>query len=213
MSDTDDTDDTIEIKEYDVSDAECTDTSSENENIEFSIELKNLYKKYNVNYNKCTHVKLKCKIKSPCCGKYIDCIYCHMFSPSHKFNIKDIKYVMCENCECEQILPELNKCFICDAELFDNYCDICGYFMYDHNGYKHCDKCTCCIIPLYIESHKCTTNILNDICSICLEPLKNNGLIMQTKCNHVFHNKCYKILINNTDKCPLCKTSLLDLTG
>jgi len=47
----------------------------------------------------------------------------------------------------------------------------------------------------------------NDDCSICLEPLKNNIII--TKCNHIFHNKCIELMINNRhNKCPLCRRKL-----
>ena len=43
-------------------------------------------------------------------------------------------------------------------------------------------------------------------CSICLEPLDKNAVKLDN-CNHMFHEKCIKQLINGNQyaKCPLCR--------
>lgn len=46
-------------------------------------------------------------------------------------------------------------------------------------------------------------------CVICLDTLKpRNGKIHTTDCNHCFHVKCFKKLIDN--KCPCCREVLPD---
>lgn len=50
----------------------------------------------------------------------------------------------------------------------------------------------------------------NEICAICLEPLKseeplnNNNSVVQLKCKHLFHNACIQKWCKNKKKCPLC---------
>lgn len=48
----------------------------------------------------------------------------------------------------------------------------------------------------------------NDICAICLDNYKENDIISELDCNHIYHNKCISdwIIINNT--CPQCRTIL-----
>jgi RING finger/CHY zinc finger protein 1 len=176
------------------------------------IEFKKLLNK------KCIHYKPMCKIKVPCCKKYISCIYCH----EHEINKNDIKYIMCNRCGCEQGIS--NKCLICNTIFFKYFCNICKEFtnneMYhckecdacvtsDHNGYIHCKKCNYCVERLYYKNHICKDNI-NDTCCICLEPFIKNIII--AKCGHMFHNTCYVNLIKTSYKCPLCSKSIKDMT-
>ena len=70
------------------------------------------------------------------------------------------------------------------------------------------------------------TNILQDIliekqiefnatedieydCSICLEPLKKEELLIKLQCDHVFHKECIEEWINTRHKCPNCNRSTL----
>jgi len=48
----------------------------------------------------------------------------------------------------------------------------------------------------------------NDNCSICFEQLDNNNLLIVTKCNHIYHEKCMNkwFMLNKT--CPLCRSFL-----
>ena len=57
---------------------------------------------------------------------------------------------------------------------------------------------------------------MNDICSICLENLENNEIIV-TSCDHVYHTKCiidlfdYMYLSNNLNRlCPNCRKNIKD---
>ena len=56
-------------------------------------------------------------------------------------------------------------------------------------------------------------NLLNDdiklankICTICQDDYKNNDLIRQIKCNHIFHINCIDTwLLDYNYKCPICR--------
>jgi len=51
---------------------------------------------------------------------------------------------------------------------------------------------------------------LYDYCSICLELLNDKDQIKTTKCNHSYHNNCFKVMNdyyskkNIISKCPMC---------
>ncbi len=48
----------------------------------------------------------------------------------------------------------------------------------------------------------------DDLCSICLEELKDNYMVIN--CNHIFHEKCiHQLTQYNINKCPLCRTVLI----
>lgn len=46
-------------------------------------------------------------------------------------------------------------------------------------------------------------------CSICLEPLKKEELLIKLQCDHVFHKECIEGWINTRHKCPNCNRSTL----
>jgi hypothetical protein len=47
----------------------------------------------------------------------------------------------------------------------------------------------------------------NEECSICLEPINSNNMII-TYCNHTFHDSCIKQMLYYNNKCPLCRRIL-----
>lgn len=59
------------------------------------------------------------------------------------------------------------------------------------------------------NTHQC-----DDLCSICLSPFReksdvlNDNVIIETKCNHCFHKKCYLKVSESKHLCPLCRNSL-----
>ena len=49
----------------------------------------------------------------------------------------------------------------------------------------------------------------NDVCSICLDNIEKNNLIIKLKCNHIFHSSCIKEYLKNYNRnCPICKIDL-----
>lgn len=44
----------------------------------------------------------------------------------------------------------------------------------------------------------------DDTCSICLEEFKIKSCV-KTPCNHIYHENCIKVSIQNNKKCPLCR--------
>jgi hypothetical protein len=56
---------------------------------------------------------------------------------------------------------------------------------------------------LYLEINQ----IINEDCSICLEPLNNN--VIKTKCNHYFHKGCILQSLVIKKDCPLCRQEVV----
>ena len=49
----------------------------------------------------------------------------------------------------------------------------------------------------------------NVLCSICLENLEAENIsITETICNHIFHDQCLNIWLNNHNTCPCCRMQL-----
>jgi hypothetical protein len=65
-------------------------------------------------------------------------------------------------------------------------------------------------IPFIMIDINNETNLLQlkyALCSICLEPIRMNGI--KTSCNHQYHKNCIKKWINlNHRSCPLCREDL-----
>ena len=53
--------------------------------------------------------------------------------------------------------------------------------------------------------------MFNKICSICLNNICEKKII-QTKCNHFFHEKCLKKWLKLRNMCPLCRKILVNTT-
>lgn len=58
---------------------------------------------------------------------------------------------------------------------------------------------------IMIKKERKNRNKNEDNCSICLDQMRNNNIILP--CNHKFHNKCIKKLFItfHDNKCPLCR--------
>lgn len=50
-------------------------------------------------------------------------------------------------------------------------------------------------------------DIANEDCSICLEPLCKNTIVV-TPCHHVFHIECYTTWITKSNKCAICRATM-----
>jgi hypothetical protein len=49
-----------------------------------------------------------------------------------------------------------------------------------------------------------------DTCPICFDDFKEDNIIRQIKCNHIFHQSCIDPwLLNESYKCPVCRESTL----
>ena len=44
----------------------------------------------------------------------------------------------------------------------------------------------------------------NPECTICFDLFKENELLKQLKCNHIFHKECLSQWLLNNNKCPIC---------
>ena len=53
-----------------------------------------------------------------------------------------------------------------------------------------------------------TNNIIDDVCSICLEEFKYDEELKKLKCDHIFHKDCLEPWINNNNKCPICRANI-----
>jgi hypothetical protein len=50
----------------------------------------------------------------------------------------------------------------------------------------------------------------DDKCTICLEKFKNKEIKRVLGCNHEFHQCCIDKWLENHQKCPVCRTSILE---
>lgn len=48
---------------------------------------------------------------------------------------------------------------------------------------------------------------LNDICSICLDPMIAD-VIVKFECSHSFHEQCIKVCLKQDNRCPLCRKNI-----
>ena len=48
-------------------------------------------------------------------------------------------------------------------------------------------------------------DILDDVCSICLEEFKYDEELKKLKCDHIFHKDCLEPWLTNNNKCPICR--------
>ncbi len=48
----------------------------------------------------------------------------------------------------------------------------------------------------------------NDICSICLENLKDDKCVILS-CEHIYHKVCIKMWLKNNENCPICRINII----
>jgi len=187
-------------------------------------------------YYGCKHYMRRCKIVSPCCDKVYSCRLCHdeetydlIFDGinKHKLDRFKISEVICTNCDkkqqVQQYCQDCNACFglyYCDiCHLFDDvdkgqfHCYGCGFCRVGgKDNFIHCDKCNMCIVKTTFETHKCL-NIIETLCPICMSDLFTSTTgVIQMKCGHYIHSKCFGELLHTSYKCPMCSASIVETT-
>jgi len=81
------------------------------------------------------------------------------------------------------------------------FCSSIGASMTPYNGI---------FLIIDIKSYPVRTNLekVNNVpeedCSICLDELKKD-VCVKTSCSHVYHEKCIRVSLENSNKCPLCR--------
>lgn len=50
-----------------------------------------------------------------------------------------------------------------------------------------------------------------DICVICLQPIKYKYLVYKTNCNHTFHKGCLHEWLCANNSCPICRNEDISL--
>lgn len=63
----------------------------------------------------------------------------------------------------------------------------------------------------YSRTHTCeykNTNKEHTSCPICLDDYVDNSIVSQTKCKHLFHEKCLKSWTDKNNTCPNCRNNL-----
>lgn len=180
----------------------------------------------------CKHYLRRCKIISPCCNEVFACRLCHdevkydMIideKVKHKIDRFKISEIICNNCDKKQSVKQYcencNTCFslyYCDiCHLFDDidkeqyHCDKCGFCRIGKGNFVHCDKCNICVAKDN-KDHKCI-DIMESLCPICMEDMFRsvNGII-QMKCGHYIHRKCFYEMLESSYKCPTCSSSIIN---
>lgn len=52
-------------------------------------------------------------------------------------------------------------------------------------------------------------NYLNNNCVICLEEYNDDDEIIKVKCNHLYHMNCYDEFVKTSQKCGICRESMI----
>jgi len=181
----------------------------------------------------CSHYRVNCKIKSPCCGKLFPCRFCHDENSDHQIDRHASKAMMCMYCfEIQPIQATCasNKCQ--QRKLAHYYCDICKFFDDDSTkeifhcakcgicrrgraeDYYHCDKCnSTCLNKLMVMDHKCLDRATESNCPICYQFMFGSTTVTTfLKCGHALHLPCATKYLETNYTCPLCQKSAVDTT-
>jgi len=180
--------------------------------------------------DECPHKTINCKIISPCCGKVFTCNRCHDKyyddkKNSHTIDKSKITRVVCMNCgEYQDISNCCTKCkitfakYYCDkCKVFDSssdnhHCDKCNLCIIGtRNDFIHCDTCKCCMEKSHFYIHKCLPDVLEGMCSVCMDLLKNGEKLLLVICGHALHEECYNNLMKSSYKCPKCSKTIKDM--
>ena len=103
--------------------------------------------------------------------------------------------------------------FYCNNEKNDKYhCDKCNFCK---AGIKektfHCDVCECCMDIEWENNHTCAKDALKNNCPVCMEDMSDaSEEVVFLNCNHTIHTSCLSRLMRTTNKCPICKKSILN---
>jgi hypothetical protein len=158
----------------------------------------------------CIHYTRNIKIKcNECdgneCDAFYDCHKCHNDKiQNHEYKREDLKTVLCNACNHEQIPTIDNTCRNCAAKYSEYACIKCSYFGSEKT--VHCD--ICCICRIEPAAHRCILNLISEKCSICLMSLMSKNYTT-INCSHTFHIDCLFGYTRacETPCCPLCRQS------
>uniref|UniRef100_A0A8C5MXX3 RING finger and CHY zinc finger domain-containing protein 1 n=1 Tax=Leptobrachium leishanense TaxID=445787 RepID=A0A8C5MXX3_9ANUR len=120
----------------------------------------------------------------------------------------------CEN--CSNVFGEYycSVCHLYDKDKKQYHCDGCGICRIGpKEDYEHCLKCNLCL-PLSLKgNHKCIENVSRQNCPICLEDMHTSRIGTRIlPCGHLLHSTCYKAMLQQGYRCPLCMRSVLDMS-
>jgi RING finger/CHY zinc finger protein 1 len=175
----------------------------------------------------CNHYKRNCNLLTICCEKEYSCRLCHDEYEDHQINRFETKTIICRQCRTQQNIS--NKCVNKDCEItFANYfCEICRLWTDNnidifhcngcgicnkgkHEDYVHCDTCKSC----FRTSHDCVNGktFESSCCGVCHQPIyQSTKEHIVPKCNHPIHTECLSSWLQNDNKCPFCKKSLVQI--
>ncbi len=187
----------------------------------------------------CDHYVRKCRLVCPVCDEVFTCRICHddvqnhyslPIEKQHTLDRYEVSEIVCYECDKRQNVS--NECSQCGITFGTYYCETCH--LYDDNGidkdifhcdgckmcrigngqeYFHCDNCNTCINILNKDTHKCQ-NLKDEYCPVCSEIMSTSReQILQLKCSHWIHIKCYQGMIEHQNfTCPFCSKLIVDLT-
>lgn len=93
--------------------------------------------------------------------------------------------------------------FYLACTLFGSYC--CNiFYISTKNKYKE-------YYDIYKKNMTLKEKLVNDdndICSICLENLKDDKCVILS-CDHIYHKVCIKLWLKKNDTCPNCRINII----
>ncbi|CAL5975380.1 CHY_zinc finger domain-containing protein [Hexamita inflata] len=166
------------------------------------------------------------------CQKSFGCDICHNDEVlDHELNWKDVKKVVC--CNCNKLQDINHKCKYCWFKMSNSFCHVCKEIITldpETEPCYHCQKCnkchrnaieklcvTCpecneCYAPKNANDHICSNQEVN--CIVCQGQITHNTDFVTLICSekHKIHESCLQQLYNNNQghSCPVCRKSLLD---
>ncbi|EPR78249.1 CHY zinc finger domain protein [Spraguea lophii 42_110] len=170
----------------------------------------------------CKHYYRNCLIITDCCKRSYPCRHCHDLNEDHIIDRHKTKEMLC--LFCGLIQEASNKCKKCENFMARYFCTLCKFWTNDVNTYHcmkcklcrkgnpkdffHCDECSVCMQIELKDNHRHIENTLKSTCPICADYLFDSVFeILQLKCGHPIHEKCYFSYKSSSIQCPICLKS------
>lgn len=170
----------------------------------------------------CPHKTSGLEYYLECCGIWSNCSICHELMGCSQVSHLDLKKSLIRCGTCQGIQEFINSfCRYCYVSWGVYKCVDCRIVM-DVFNYRHCVKCSLCVVKHYEHCDKCGTCFCNKkgecvkdgVCSICMERIATRSLLVLGRielkdCEHQFHYKCLKKWVfNGGTSCPICRSPL-----
>ena len=124
---------------------------------------------------------------------------------------KFIKMLYYNECRFVSILPDINSSSVGLIHTNNSFIDYDNiryirteYFIAAMLEYQNSNKSTFLKLRKHSTVEKYNNNSFNNVCGICIEPLKKNTVVRKLDCKHCFHIDCIDQWFEKKCCCPYC---------